>query len=353
MSGVAYSQELLETTVELVKSGQIGLKEASRSFNIPYSTLEDKRSLPRTVENLKAKVKEILDLRGASTKSGDGLPGKDWVLSFRKRHPELSLRTPQALGKERALVCYEDVERWFSDMKTYLDGEDPDLLSSADRLFNADETGFSLNPANKRVLAPTGVKHVYALANNARQQITVMCCSSAAGEFVSPLVIFPRKRMPTQNLLEDFNQAYLQISGNGWMNSSIFETWIRDIFLPHVANKRKPVVLFLDGHTSYNSDPNVLDMCNEHGIILYGLLPHASHIMQPLDLAVFGSMKAAWPGIVKSHLDATVTLGLARDHLSVFKILARAANRLRPVSIQPINRKNRATVLQWRKKNTV
>ncbi|GFS17859.1 tigger transposable element-derived protein 6-like protein, partial [Elysia marginata] len=134
MSGVAYSQELLETTVELVKSGQIGLKEASRSFNIPYSTLGDKvrgrrpvkakpkklllpeeekglvewvqrhaqRSLPRTVENLKAKVKEVLDLRGASTKSGDGLPGKDWLLSFRERHPELSLRTPQALGKERA-----------------------------------------------------------------------------------------------------------------------------------------------------------------------------------------------------------------------------------------------------------
>ncbi|GFR74473.1 tigger transposable element-derived protein 6-like protein [Elysia marginata] len=147
---VKYTQEMLEEAVNLVRHKAISLNEASRSFGIPLSTLGDKvrgrrpikarskflliseeeqrvvdwlvlyaqRSLGRTVDDLKMKVKEVLELRGDEGRRGDGLPGKDWVLSFRKHHPELSIRTPQALGKERALINAEDVERWFAGART-------------------------------------------------------------------------------------------------------------------------------------------------------------------------------------------------------------------------------------------
>ncbi|GFR74496.1 Pogo transposable element with krab domain-like protein [Elysia marginata] len=112
-----------------------------------------------------------------------------------------------------------------------------------------------------------------------------------------------KERMPTTNLLERFQDSFMQISPNGWVNADIFKTWLRDVFLPLVKNKRKPVVLFVDGHESHNSDRATLEMGDANGVILYGLLAHASHTIQPLDLSVFGSMKAEWPTITKRHLD--------------------------------------------------
>ncbi|GFR59800.1 hypothetical protein ElyMa_001803900 [Elysia marginata] len=50
-------------------------------------------------------------------------------------------------------------------------------------------------------------------------------------------------------------------------------------------------------------DRVTLEMCDANGVILYGLLAPASHILQPFDLSVSGSMKAEWPNITKMHLD--------------------------------------------------
>ncbi|GFS19242.1 tigger transposable element-derived protein 6-like protein [Elysia marginata] len=129
---------------------------------VRWIKIHAQRSMGRTHDDVRDKVKEILALRGASVRREHGRPGKDWVTSFKKRHPGLSLRAPQALGKERALVQEEHVRQWFGAMKDYLDGKDPSLLKSPNRIFNADETGFALAPFSKRVLAPTGMRHVYA-----------------------------------------------------------------------------------------------------------------------------------------------------------------------------------------------
>ncbi|XP_005091475.1 uncharacterized protein LOC101853055 [Aplysia californica] len=91
-----------------------------------------------------------------------------------------------------------------------------------------------------------------------------------------------------------FPEAKFQISPNGWINTDVFMSWLRDCFVPAVAHKRKPVVLFVDGHTSHTSNIEVIDLCIEEQILLYCLKSHASHIIQPLDQSLFGAMKQAW-----------------------------------------------------------
>ena len=83
-------------------------------------------------------------------------PSKQWVKDFMNNHPELSDRTPMALGKERALVNKHGLSLGFNDMKRHLDKVDVSLLLSPDRLYNADETGFSLCPKGKKVIAFKG-----------------------------------------------------------------------------------------------------------------------------------------------------------------------------------------------------
>ena len=49
----------------------------------------------------------------------------------------------------------------------------------------------------------------------------------------------------------------------------------------------------MDGHTSHINLP-VSEFCRDHGIILYCFPPHSSHVLQPLDVTVFGPLKKQW-----------------------------------------------------------
>lgn len=59
-----------------------------------------------------------------------------------------------------------------------------------------------------------------------------------------------------------------------------------------------PVVVFLDGHKSHLS-LHLSNFCRDNKIILVALYPNSTHILQPLDVAVFGPMKKNWKKIVR------------------------------------------------------
>ena len=328
-SSQRYTQEQVETAVELVKSKQMSLNGASKAFGIPYATLGDKvrgrrpmQPAPKTVlsedeekklvqwlielshrgfgltkDDVKDMVKTILDARGAKTVLRDNRPGKDWMQAFFKRHPEVVERMGQALCRERAVVTKESLAEWFQQMKQYLDAMDPSLLTSPDRIFSADESGFSVYPKTKKISSRTGAKHVYSITNSTRQQVTVLACSSAVGQYIPPLLIFPYPRDPCFNALEGFEDALFQKTPDGLITEEVFLSFLRDVFIPHLGEKR-PVVLFVDGHSSHHSMA-ISTLCEENGVILYCLKAHASHLIQPLDQAFFGAIKPAWSEAVR------------------------------------------------------
>lgn len=49
----------------------------------------------------------------------------------------------------------------------------------------------------------------------------------------------------------------------------------------------------MDGHSSH-MNLSVAEFCADHNIILYCLPPHSSHLLQPLDVSVFGPLKKSW-----------------------------------------------------------
>lgn len=55
--------------------------------------------------------------------------------------------------------------------------------------------------------------------------------------------------------------------------------------------------MFLDGHVSHLTY-NLNTFCSENGIELISLYPNATHILQPLDVSVFGLLKKAWKNYV-------------------------------------------------------
>ncbi|CAG2184852.1 unnamed protein product [Mytilus edulis] len=115
------------------------------------------------------------------------------------------------------------------------------------------------------------------------------------------MIVYPGVRFK-YNPLEGFEDAILGRSINGWMDSDLFLTWLRETFLPHIKARKVslPVVLFVDGHSTHISlEAN--EFSRRENFVMYCLQQHASHIMQPLDLCLFSSLKYNWRKSVRTY----------------------------------------------------
>ena len=161
------------------------------------------------------------------------------------------------------------------------------------RIFNIDESGFPLAGSNSRlkVITTRGTKNIYKVAPDSRTQITVLSYVAASGGFVNPLVIYPGSQ-PKFNLNSARADDYsLGKSPNGWINSEVFFTWLSSVFYNEIKDTVEfPILIFLDGHTAHINIA-VSDFCRDHDIILFFFPAHASHLIQPLDVSVFGPLK--------------------------------------------------------------
>ena len=114
----------------------------------------------------------------------DGVPGYDWWCGFRKRHPNLTERTPQALQIHRAKAATpEKINHWFNQtLNPVL--KQLGLEDCPNQMFNVDESGFPLAGKPGKILAPRGMKSPQSLiCGSGRENITVQSCVSASGQF--------------------------------------------------------------------------------------------------------------------------------------------------------------------------
>ena len=64
-------------------------------------------------------------------------------------------------------------------------------------------------------------------------------------------------------------------SKNGWTNSTIFDSWFRKLFLRYAPASR-PIILFMDGHTSHYFSDTVAFAAENVGYTLFAATKHNS-----------------------------------------------------------------------------
>ena len=155
------------------------------------------------------------------------------------------------------------------------------------------QSGFPLAGTNGKlkIITEREAKNVYCIAPDSREQVTVLGCASADGTFSKPYVIFPGV-CPNFNFQDVNPEDYdVGVSANGWMSADNFFCWLANCFYPSVVNKVTfPIIIFMDGHTSH-INVAVSEFCREKEIILFCFIPQASHLLQPLDVSVYGPLK--------------------------------------------------------------
>ena len=86
------------------------------------------------------------------------------------------------------------------------------------------------------------------------------------------------------------------------MDSANFLSWFTKLFLPAVSylTETAAVLLFLDGHHSQIS-LELIRRAHGSDVLFLSLPTNTTHLLQPLDVGVFGPMKSAWRAILKRY----------------------------------------------------
>lgn len=330
-AGGRWSADSLEEAIAHVKDGTMTLSTAAQSFGIPRSTLGlkikgwkgrkpsqtkggggrttdlDSKAEQRLVKYLdvlnksgfglsKKQVQNVVhdfvEEQGLSTRFKNSVPGHDWFKGFCERH-QLSLKKPEKLESSRARQSsdpfiifdfYAKLEKIFSEEKL-----------NADAIYNCDETGFCYDPSSTKILSRVGQATKRVTFGSGRESTTVLFCVAASGRKLPPLIVHKGKKK-WDSMIGD--KAYpgtsYQVSDNGWMTEAVFQSWFRKIFVPNVE---KPCLLIYDGHLSHISI-ELVETAIQNNIIILKLPPHTSHLLQPLDVAVFRGVKSRWDSLL-------------------------------------------------------
>ena len=253
-----------------------------------------------TIEDIKVIAFKIADLSGRPHPFKNGRAGRDWYEGFLKRHPQLSLRKPEALSYARAKNANAKViEDFFAKLAAIY--VRLNILTKPMLIFNADETGISkVHKPRMKIIAGRGQKCVWSLTSGERGRThTVLICGSAAGLVLPPLVIFPRVRMNEGLKVGAPPGTQFATSPKGWINSEIFLNWL-DFFISFIPSTR-PVLLIYDGHSSHISI-EVIEKARSNDIHLLCLPSHGTHVLQPLDVSVMSSFKLHFSKACREYL---------------------------------------------------
>eukprot|EP00644_Phytophthora_capsici_P002027 jgi/Phyca11/129420/e_gw1.84.49.1 len=79
--------------------------------------------------------------------------------------------------------------------------------------------------------------------------------------------------------------ASITTSPSGFINAYLFQKWLQFFVNSVPSSVQRPILLVLDGCASHYS-ADVIDVATSLGILLVLLPPNATHLLQPLDVAV-------------------------------------------------------------------
>jgi 4-hydroxybenzoate polyprenyltransferase len=263
---------------------------------------------------------------GVLLQAGDNKPlGKRWSQHFIQRHPAIKSKLGRRTDWERINAATpSNITRLF------------DLYNTVSwippcRRYNADEGGIMEGQGiNGLVIgsSQTNCNMVPVKTINARTWTSIVECISALGVVLHPLVIFKAKSIQHQWFRNEFLTKhpdwYVTFSENGWTSNDIAIEWLEKVFLPQTATDDLVDcrLLIVDGHGSHTSDA-FMTMCYLNNVYLLFLPAHTSHVLQPLDLGCFSSLKTAYRKLINEHITLTDTTKVGKANFLEFYAKAR------------------------------
>ena len=147
------------------------------------------------------------------------------------------------------------------------------------------------------MIAAKGCKDVVSMTSVERgENVTVLACMNAAGQYIPPFVLFKGVRKRDDFMIGMPSGTQIAMTEKGWVTEEAFKLWLEHFNRYRTKGK---VILILDGHLSH-TNLAVVDLCESLEIEMVLIPPHTSHALQPLDVSYFKPLKTYY------HQQATV-----------------------------------------------
>jgi hypothetical protein len=336
------------TILSLNKHQIKNVRAAARAFDVPRTTLRDRRAGRPARRDCQPNSKKLtqleeqviisyildLDRRGFAptyaavrdmadkllAARGAGQVGVHWPRNFVKRTDSLTTRFNRAYDRQRAL-CEDPalIRSWFE----LVEETKAKYGICDDDVYNFDEAGFMMGKITTQLVVTgserRGRPKAIQLGN--REWVTAIAAINAAGWSVPPFLIFAGQ----YHLSAWYEEAeiprdwVIAVSDNGWTNNELGVEWLKH-FNAHtktrVVGARR--LLVLDGHESHHS-LEFQELCKENNIYTLCMPPHSSHLLQPLDVGCFSPLKRAYSREVESLIRHHINHITKLEFLPAFK----------------------------------
>ena len=141
------------------------------------------------------------------------------------------------------------------------------------------------------MLAAKGQKNVHALRGTSRENVTMIIAINALGHYFKIGIIFKGKRLAAHWSEGAPDDWFITKTDSSMINTEVFFDWLVEFC--EVLEKGVWSILFLDGHVSHIS-LKAIEHAEKYNLLIFQLPSHSSHLLQPLDLCGFGSVKRAF-----------------------------------------------------------
>ena len=144
---------------------------------------------PQDRDDVAEVVKTFLDSLDRKNTFNNNYPGKDWMISFVRRHKEtLRPRKPELLTKARSEGLSDNVVTIFYSL---LEEEIREKNIVPESIYNLDETGINTDPRAKKVFVPCTSRDAYPMsATCGKAMYSVMFCVSTTGNYLPHFVVY-------------------------------------------------------------------------------------------------------------------------------------------------------------------
>ncbi|RHZ41696.1 hypothetical protein DYB26_014271 [Aphanomyces astaci] len=264
--------------------------------------------------------------------------GRGWFARFESRHHDLSARVAQKLSHARNCVTKEGIVKYFYDLVKGCLG----FKCTAGDAYNVDETSFKTKGGSQKVIAIRGSKNVWRGEQSDSYHLTIVAAVAADGTPVPPAIILPGKSC-ARGVLDDcpVPGALVSAAPKGFMNSDLFDSWLESFGEWKLRERAARDALLVLDNCSSNLSENSLSICEAYGIYLARLPPNATHLLQPLDVALFRTFKRTIARAVTQRLQSLNVTTLPRQ--AAIHIAGEAFNAVFP-AVNGVQEQNKSVV---------
>jgi hypothetical protein len=233
----------------------------------------------------------------ATATGNKATPTKDWYYGFVKRFPDICIQKPKKRemcrvrgSSQRNLTIY------FQELNDIL--EKYDFKNQAERVWNVDETGITLDVRPPKVVAAKGEKAFVVTASRSATT-TVIAAGSALGETIPPYIIYKGQRLTSDLTTGCLPGTKFAVTPTGWSNSDTFHDFLTNHFIPLV---KKPCLLLYDGHSTHITVKLIeTARANSDTVYICSSCPHIQAISYSHWMLVYSA-----PSKLPCHLLATL-----------------------------------------------